>query len=36
MDQTHKVHAAYDMGKYDAFALSFKSFSEQLKEYGIG
>ena len=26
MDQTHKVHAAYDMGKYDAFALSFKLF----------
>ena len=34
MDQTHKVHAAYDMAKYDAFAQSFKSFSEQLKLYG--
>jgi hypothetical protein len=34
MDQTHKVHAAYDMAKYDAFALSFKSFAEQLKLYG--
>ena len=35
MDVTHKVHAAYDMEKYDAFALSFKSFSEQLKLYAI-
>ncbi|MDP7009938.1 MAG: clostripain-related cysteine peptidase [Verrucomicrobiota bacterium] len=35
MDQTHKVHAAYDMEKYDAFALSFKAFSEQLKLYGL-
>ena len=35
MDQTHKVHAAYDMGKYDAFAISFKLFSGQLKEYGL-
>jgi hypothetical protein len=34
MDQTHKVHAAYDMGKYDAFALNFQSFAEQLKLYG--
>ena len=34
MDQTHKVHAAYDMGKYDAFALNFQSFAEQLKFYG--
>jgi hypothetical protein len=34
MDQTHKVHAAYDMGKYDAFALDFQSFAEQLKLYG--
>jgi len=34
MDKTHKVHAAYDMAKYDAFALSFKSFAEQLKLYG--
>ena len=34
MDQTHKVHAAYDMAKYDAFALSFKLFAEQLKLYG--
>jgi len=33
MDQTHKVHAAYDMAKYDAFAQRFKSFSEQLKLY---
>ena len=34
MDQTHKVHAAYDMAQFDAFAQSFKSFSEQLKLYG--
>ena len=34
MDQTHKVHAAYDMSKYDSFALNFQSFAEQLKFYG--
>ena len=34
MDQTHKVHAAYDMAKYNSFAQNFRSFTEQLKIYG--
>ncbi len=34
MDLTHKVHAAYDMARYDAFAQSFQAFAEQLKLYG--
>ena len=33
MDQTHKVHAAYDMGKYDCVCLKLSNlFSEQLKD----
>jgi hypothetical protein len=34
MDMTHKVHAAYDMSKYESFSQRFKEFSVQLKLYG--
>ena len=34
MDMTHKVHAAYDMAKYESFSQRFKEFSLQLKLYG--
>jgi len=34
MDMTHKVHAAYDMAKYESFSQRFKAFSLQLKLYG--
>ena len=34
MDMTHKVHAAYDMAKYEPFSQRFKEFSLQLKLYG--
>ena len=33
MDKTHKVHAAFDMEKFDAFAESFYEFSLLLNDY---
>ena len=33
MDKTHKVHAAFDMEKYDEFAVSFQEFSLLLNDY---
>ena len=35
MDLSHKVHTAYDMSKFETFAINFKAFSLELKKYGL-